>query len=227
EELGRELRGLRDRIEPPWIALDQALTQAEAAPHGPIVLADVADNAGGGAPSDSTFVLRAMLQRGMRDAALGCLWDPVAVALAFEAGEGATLRVRLGGKLGPMSGDPLDVVATVKALRREATQLYLGGSRARMGDCALLAIDGIDVVANAVRVQTFTPDVFTNLGLDPATKRYVVVKSMNHFRAGFDSLAKQTIHVAAPGAIDVQYDRLPYRRIKRPIYPLDADAWAD
>ena len=59
------------------------------------------------------------------------------------------------------------------------------------------------------------------LGLDPATKRYIVVKSMNHFRAGFAPLARQIIYVAAPGALDVDYRRIPYRRVKRPIYPLD------
>lgn len=225
--LGRELRGLRDRIEPPWMPLDKALDRAQSANRGPVVLGDVADNAGGGAPSDSTFVLRAMLARGMTDAAVGCFWDPGAVGLAFEAGEGATLRLRLGGKLGPMSGDPLDLEVTVKALRRDASQSYLGGSRARLGDCALLSTKGIDIVVNALRVQTFSPDVFTNFGLDPAAKRFVVVKSMNHFRAGFAPLAEQIIYVAAPGAIDVDYRRLDYRRVKRPIHPLDPDAWRD
>lgn len=224
--LGRELRALRDRIEPPWMPLEAALDQAIAAPAGPIVLADVADNAGGGAPSDSTFVLRAMLARGMRDAALGCIWDPGAVALAFEAGEGARMRLRVGGKLGPMSGDPLDLDVTVKRLVRQATQEYLG-ARARMGDCAAVSADGIDIVLNCVRAQTFTPSAFTNLGIDPAAKRYVVVKSMNHFRAGFAPIAKSIIYVAAPGAIDVDYRRLAYRRVRRPIYPLDADAWGD
>jgi microcystin degradation protein MlrC len=224
--LGRELRGLRDRIEPPWKPMDAALDEAVAAAAGPIVLADVADNAGGGAPSDSTFVLRAMLERGMGDAELGCIWDPGAVALAFEAGEGSRLRVRLGGKLGPMSGDPIDLTVTVKRLVREATQEYLG-ARARMGDCAALSVGGIDIVVNSARAQTFTPSAFTNLGIDPAARRYVVVKSMNHFRAGFAPIARSIIYVAAPGAIDVDYRRLAYARVKRPIYPLDVDAWRD
>jgi microcystin degradation protein MlrC len=123
QSLGQELRALRPRIEPPWVPLDAALAEAMAAPSGPIVLADVADNAGGGAPSDSTFMLRAMLERGMRDAALGCIWDPGAVALAFAAGEGAKLRVRLGGKLGPMSGQPLDLEVRVGRLLRETELL--------------------------------------------------------------------------------------------------------
>ncbi len=80
---------------------------------------------------------------------------------------------------------------------------------------------------NSRRTQTFTPSAFTNLGLDPAAKRYVVVKSMNHFRAGFAPIAKSILYVAAPGTIDFDYRRLTYRRVRRPIYPLDPDAWAD
>jgi microcystin degradation protein MlrC len=227
--LGRRLRELRDEIEPPWLALDEALDRAVRAPPGPVVIGDVADNAGGGAPSDSTFVLRRLLERGMTDAALGCLWDPGAVALAQEAGEGATLRLRLGGKLGPMSGDPLDIVASVRRLGTDLYQRYLGESRARMGDSAALSVEGIDVIVNAVRCQTFSSDAFTNLGVDPAARRYVVVKSMNHFRAGFDQIAGTSLYATSPGAMNVDYPTIPYRRLRRPIFPLDdrATAWRD
>jgi microcystin degradation protein MlrC len=228
--LGLELRGLRERIEAPWIPLDEALDKAMAMPHGPIVLADMADNAGGGAPSDSTFVLRAMLERGMGDAVLGCIWDPGAVALAFEAGEGARLKLRVGGKLGPISGAPLDLDVTVTRLARQSWQDYLG-ARNDMGDCAAIRAQGIngsiDIVLNSKRTQTFTPSAFTGVGLDPAARRYVVVKSMNHFRAGFEPIAKAILYVAAPGAIDFDYRRISYRNVRRPIYPLDADAWVD
>jgi microcystin degradation protein MlrC len=222
--LGLELRSLREQIEVPWLPLDAALDQAAAAPAGPIVLADMADNAGGGAPSDSTFVLSAMLERGMGDAALGCIWDAGAVALCFEAGEGARLKLRVGGKLGPMSGEPLDLDVKVTRLVREAIQEGLG-AKTRMGDCAAIHAGGIDIVLNAKRTQTFTPSAFINLGIDPAAKRYVVVKSMNHFRAGFAPIAKAILYVASPGAIDFDYRRVAYARVKRPIYPLDADAW--
>jgi microcystin degradation protein MlrC len=228
--LGLELRGLRPRIEAPWLPLDEALDRAIAAPDGPIVLADMADNAGGGAPSDSTFILRAMLDRGMTDAAVGCVWDPGAVALCFEAGEGARLKLRVGGKLGPMSGDPLDLDATVKRLKRDATQDGLG-ARVNMGDSAAISIQGvnggIDIVLISKRTQCFTPSAFTSVGIDPSTRRYLVVKSMNHFRAGFEPIAKAILYVAAPGAIDFDYRRIPYRNVRRPIYPLDADAWKE
>ena len=210
--------------------LDQALDKARAMPEGPIVLADMADNAGGGAPSDSTFILRAMLERGMGDAVLGCIWDPGAVVLAFEAGEGARLKLRVGGKLGPISGDPLDLDVMVARLARQAMQDYLG-ARNDMDDCAAVRTQGvnagIDIVLNSKRTQTFTPSAFMAVGLDPAASRYVVVKSMNHFRAGFEPIAKAILYVAAPGAIDFDYRRIPYRNLRRPIYPLDANAWAD
>ena len=222
--LGLELRGLREQIEAPWLPLEAALDRAMAAPEGPIVLADMADNAGGGAPSDSTFLLRAMLDRGMRHAALGCIWDPGAVALAFEAGEGARLSLRVGGKLGPMSGDPVDLDATVTCLMRDAMQQGLGAT-VGMGDSAAIRADGIDIVLISKRTQPFSPTAFTSLGVDPAARRYVVVKSMNHFRAGFEPIAKAILYVAAPGAIDFDYRRIPYRTLRRPIYPLDG--WSE
>jgi microcystin degradation protein MlrC len=223
--LGLELRELRVRIEAPWLPLEEALDRAAAAPEGPIVLADMADNAGGGAPSDSTFVLRAMLERGMGDAALGCIWDPGAAALCFEAGEGARLNLRVGGKLGPMSGAPIDLDATVTRVVRDAMQDGLG-AKVGMGDSAAIHAGGIDVVLISRRTQAFSPSAFTSLGVDPAVRRYVVVKSMNHFRAGFELIAKAILYVAAPGAIDFDYRRIAYARVRRPIYPLDPDAWA-
>ncbi|MFZ1104794.1 MAG: M81 family metallopeptidase [Hyphomicrobiaceae bacterium] len=228
--LGLELRSLRPRIEAPWLPLEEALDRAMAEPEGPIVLADMADNAGGGAPSDSTYLLRAMLERGMGDAALGCVWDPGAVALAFEAGEGARLKLRIGGKLGATSGDPIDVDATVTRVVRDATQEGLGGT-VGMGDSAAIRVGGpnvgIDIVLISKRTQPFSPTAFTAVGVDPAARRYVVVKSMNHFRAGFEPIAKAILYVAAPGAIDFDYRRIPYTRLRRPIYPLDAGAWGE
>jgi microcystin degradation protein MlrC len=108
---------------------------------------------------------------------------------------------------------------------RHAVQDGLG-ARVGMGDSAAIRAGGIDIVLVSKRTQAFTPSAFTSVGIDPAAKRYVVVKSMNHFRAGFDPIAKAILYVAAPGAIDFDYTRIAYTRLRRPIYPLDADAWA-
>jgi microcystin degradation protein MlrC len=240
EKLGREVYAMRREIEPPWLdlepALDRALaiaagkakdeTLAAAAGNGPVVIGDVADNAGGGAPSDSTFVLRSLLKRGVKSAAVGCFWDPGAVALAEEVGVGGRLKLRLGGKIGRVSGDPLDLDVTVTGLKDELFDV-LGSGRMPLGRAAAFRIEGteIDVVANTSRCQTFSPLVFTELGIDPMAKQIVVAKSMNHFRSGFEPIARGIVYAASPGCIDTDYRRVPYRNVRRPIWPLDADPW--
>src|SRR3546814_3152936 len=94
---------MRDQLAPKFLTIDQALDQALAATRAPVVIADTADNAGGGAPGDSTFFLHRMLERGITDAACGYFWDPIAVRFCREAGIGATFNLRIGGKCGPKS----------------------------------------------------------------------------------------------------------------------------
>jgi microcystin degradation protein MlrC len=123
-----------------------------------VVLADGADNPGGGAAGDSTFVLRRLIERGVSGAALGPLWDPQAVRIAFEAGVGATLPLRLGGKTSPLSGDPLDARCTVLALQRDMVMTGLAGTPVELGDCALVRADGVQVVLITRRNQAMGTD---------------------------------------------------------------------
>jgi microcystin degradation protein MlrC len=220
--LADELVALRDALGIPMPGIDAALDQALAAPAGPVVLADGADNPGGGAAGDSTFVLRRLVERGIGSACLGPLWDPGAVRIAFEAGAGARLPLRIGGKVGPLSGDPIDLDVTVRALRREMVMTGLAGTPAALGDCALVETDGgIAVVLVTVRNQAMDTDLFTQLGVDLGTRRIVVVKSSQHFYASYAKVAQQVIYVDAPGTVTSDLRTLPYRRIRRPKWPLD------
>jgi microcystin degradation protein MlrC len=205
-------------------AVDEALdARLAAGGTGLVVLADSADNPGGGAACDSTFILRALLERGVPDAALGMIWDPLAVRLAMDAGVGAALMLRIGGKVGAASGMPVDVLATVTAVRRDARQHGLSGSFTEaLGDAVAVRAGGIDIVLNTRRQQVFSPECFTGLGIDLGSKRLVVVKSSRHFRARFDPIAAATIICDAPGALHSDLARLPYVRLARPIWPLDA-----
>jgi microcystin degradation protein MlrC len=206
-------------------ALDAALAPGCT---GTIVLADSSDNPGGGAACDSTFILRELIERGVRDAALGMLWDPLAVQLASGAGVGAQLALRIGGKVGPGSGQPLDVLATVTAVRSDARQHGLAGEFTEaLGNAVALRVGGIDIVLNTARQQVFSPECFTELGIDLQTKRLVVVKSSRHFRARFDAIASATILCDAPGALNSDLARLPYQYIERPVWPLDDIADVD
>lgn len=201
-------------------AIDKAL--AELSPNGPVVIGDGADNPGGGAACDSTFVLEALLARGVENAALGMIWDPQAVEIAADAGVGARLSLRIGGKVGPMSGRPLDVEAEVLCVRDDAVQPSIDStSDDPLGAAVAIRVGGIDVVLNSTRQQVFTPDCFTEFGIDVRSKSIVVVKSTQHFRAGFDPIAAATIYCDAPGSLHGDLAQLPYRRLRRPIWPLD------
>lgn len=212
-ELGREFFHLRYATQPHYTTLDHALARVRS--HTlpkPLVLADVSDNAGGGAPSDSTFILDAMLKSEIKDAAVGMFWDPMVVRVAFEAGAGARLDIRLGGKLGPASGIPLDLRATVTALKRDA-YVRFGGRDKNVypaGDMAALNLEGIAVVCNTRRTQCHSLDCFTNVGIDPSAQRVIVVKSMQHFHAAFAPIASDILYVAAPGAVPPDFKKLPY-----------------
>jgi microcystin degradation protein MlrC len=215
------------QLAAPRLGIDEALDQALAVDGAPVVLADVADNAGGGAPSDATFVLARILERGIADVLNGLYWDPVAVRFCMEAGEGATLQLRIGGKCGPASGTPLDLEVTVRRIARDATQSF-GASTNGLGDAVWVsAANDIDLVLNSTRTQVFHPDAFTQLGLDPAAKRLVVVKSTQHFYAGFEPLAAEILYIASPGTLSSDYAAMPYTKRQTPFWPKVADPWSD
>jgi len=222
QQLGQSLYDLRHVLNTPIPDIDSALDQAEAETEGPIVLADMSDNAGGGAPSDATFLLRAMIKRGMRGVASGLFYDPGAVRICREAGEGATLDLRVGGKHGPMSGDPLDLRVTVRKCASNLTQRF-GALPAPMGEAVWITAGDIDIVINDVRTQTFHPEAFTQLGIDLSQRRYVCVKSSNHYQAGFNPIAARVIPVATPGAITPDFANIPYTRRSRDYYPAIED----
>jgi microcystin degradation protein MlrC len=209
--IGRDIYAARDALLPQFPGIEEALGTARQT-NGCAVLADTADNAGGGAPSDNVTLLRAMLEKGVRDAAFGCIWDPMSVKTCAEAGVGATLPLRIGGKCGPASGDPIDVIATVKAFRANHDQQGLGPARAQMGDSVWIAVEGIDVVLMSNRTQTFSPDAFTGLGIDLKNKRMIAVKSSWHFQALFGPIADRIIPVATPGAIQMNFASIDYRK---------------
>ncbi len=224
-QLGLEIYGMRDAVTPIFLTTDEALDQALAAAERPVVIADTADNAGGGAPGDSTFILRRMLERGITDVASGYYWDPIAVRFCMEAGLGATLKLRIGGKCGPLSGDPVDLEVTVRGAAEAITQRF-GAAPDNMGPSVWVSGRGIDLVLTTLRTQVFHPEGMTKLGLDPAARKIVVVKSTQHFHAGFAPIAGRILYAAAPGALTKDFTKIPYRKLTRPVWPRVADPFA-
>ena len=227
--LAMEFFELRHQTQPPYVALDTAMARASS--HNlpkPMVLADVSDNAGGGAASDSTFILRELLDNKVKDSAIAMFWDPGVVKLAFEVGEGAEFDIRLGGKLGPQSGPPIDARAKVLKLEKDVF-IQFGGSRKGtnpIGDAVALQIDNVTVIVNTKRSQCHSLDCFTKLGVDPSTKKVVVVKSMQHFHAAYAPIASEVVYVAAPGALVPDWSLLPYTKADKTQWPFVANPHA-
>lgn len=211
------LWSIREAANQTMLTTEAALDLIDAGP-GPVVLADVADNAGGGAPSDSTFVLRVALDRGMRGLMSCHYWDPVAVRFCEEAGEGATLELRIGGKCGPSSGDPVDLTVTVKRILEDATQTF-GDAQTQMGTAVWVTTGEIDLILTSKRTQVFHPDSMTQLGIDPTRYRGIIVKSSQHFYAGFAPIASRIEYIAGPGAIPPDFAKIPFKKFTGDYWP--------
>ncbi|WOS66884.1 MULTISPECIES: M81 family metallopeptidase [Sinorhizobium] len=223
-ELGMELVSMRGQRT--WFdqcPVEDGINAALECHDAPVVIADCNDNAGGGAASDNTTVLRCLIERKVESAALGPLWDPMAVRLCFQAGEGAKLPLRIGGKIGPDSGVPIDATVSVVGLQQDCWQSS-GPTQNPLGDCAAVRIGGIEVVLCSERTQALGLELFTNVGVDPLIKKILVLKSVVAFLASYGPFAKKVIFVKSDGLLGKDFTEIPYKAINRPIWPLDEEA---
>lgn len=226
ERLGREFWKMREATQAATLSVDAALDIALEEEKGPVVLADVADNPGGGAPGDSTFILRRLVERGINNAATGIYWDPGAIAVCKEAGIGSVLELRIGGKCGPMSGDPVDLRVTVREIVENHTQNVFG-TRGRLGRSVWIETDtGLDLVLVSVRSQVYGTDAFTGMGIDLARKKMIVAKSTQHFHASYSRIAGKILYVTTPGAVSPDFANIPYRRRDLNYWPRVPDPFA-
>jgi microcystin degradation protein MlrC len=223
--LADEFFAMRDEVTSRFLSVDEAIDRALAIAGGPVVIADVSDNPGGGAPGDATFVLRRALERGITNIASGYYYDPIAVRACAEAGLGTRFSLRIGGKTGIASGDPVDLDVTVRGLADEVTQRF-GAAPVQMGESAWVEAAGIHLVLTSLRTQVFHPEGMTKLGLDLSTCKLVVVKSTQHFHAGFAPIAKAILYAAPPGALRSDFANIPYTKLKTPYWPRLANPFA-
>jgi microcystin degradation protein MlrC len=218
--LGQELWEMREAVGTPYLTLDESLDRAYAAANGPVVISDGPDNAGGGAPADSTWFLRRLLERDERDWAVGYIYDPQSVRFAFEAGEGAWLNLRVGGKTCSLSGDPVDLEGRVTGTLPDAIVRF-GDLEVPVGDAAGLDLgNNRHIVLIALRNQTFDHALFSQLGVDLDSKRAVIVKSSQHFHARFSELAADILYAAPPGVLSANLKSLNYEKADTTMWPL-------
>lgn len=226
QNLGLELFSFRGTTKPEFLTARAALERAASAPHHPVVIADVWDNPGGGVAGDSTIILREALELGIENIAFGTIWDPMAVRLCHAAGEGARLQLRFGGKTSDSAGAPIDDDVTVVRVQKNAVQSF-GASVVPLGDCAVIETQGIQIILNSNRAQSFSPDLFTNLGVEIAQKQVLVVKSTNHFHGAFAPVAAEIIYAAVDGPYPNDPRRNNYTRLTRPLWPIVENPFAE
>ncbi|WP_029076465.1 M81 family metallopeptidase [Kaistia adipata] len=224
KKLGMEIFALRGKTMMPQYSIDGGLDHALALiagkPGKPVVLADTWDNPGGGVAGDGTLILRRMIERGIDNVAVATIWDPLAVTFCLAAGEGAEIQLRFGGKAGPDGGAPIDARVEVVRAVPESWQSF-GKSRVTLGPTALVRILGTktEIILNTNRTQTFEPDVYSNLGLDPMSKDILLVKSTNHFHAGFLPIAAEIVYIDAGAPYPSNPRVTAYRKLNRDIWP--------
>lgn len=225
DELAGWLWDLRDALQPQLTKIEEVIRIANADPNsGLILFADGSDNPGGGAPCDGTVALRALIDANFQGAVVGVLCDPEAALQAHRAGVGATIEVCLGAKVDRLHGTPVKTRAYVRNLS-DGRFTYRGammrGVEDQLGPTATLVIGGVEVVVSTYRRQLLDSEMLRIAGINPAARRLIVLKSAVHFRADFGPIAKQIFDADTPGVHRPDFAAFNYKKLRRPIYPLD------
>jgi len=217
------------KIEP----LQQSVARAKAIPpgqpgEGPIVLLDHYDNCASGGTMDTTTVLAEIVRQGLEDVAAFAIYDPEAVQQAIAAGIGAKVTLSIGGKIKmpaiPAESPPLTVTGTVKTISRGRYKNRgpMGrGAAMDMGATVVLDTGAAEIVLISRHVEPSDLNCLSSLGIDPLQKRYVMLKSRIHWRAGLGPMAKAVVECAGVGVCTSDYGQLKFEKVRRPIYPLD------
>ncbi|MCW5747677.1 MAG: M81 family metallopeptidase [Alphaproteobacteria bacterium] len=197
---------------------------------GPIILADHGDNTASGGTQDVMSVVEEAQKQGLEDVCAGPIWDPGAVARMIEAGIGATVSLDLGGKVDMpqlnLKGKPLKVSGTVKCITDGefvVTGPMATGTRVRMGRTAVLDTGTMQIVVCEQRSEPFDLGVFTHCGIDPRRKKYVLIKSRQHFRAGFEPIARHIVMCDGDGVTSSDLKLFDYKNRRQPLYPFEPD----
>lgn len=197
---------------------------------GPLLIGDFTDCPGGAGMGDNTNMLRALIDAKAKGAVVASIADPQSVQKCIAARVGAMVTLELGGKLHPVySAGPLHVEAQVLTISDGVavrTGPYFTGTRSFFGPSCLVDIGGVRVIVATEREQIDDRAQFRIFGVDPDRENILVCKAVNHFRADFEPIGRRLVYVDSGGVVSRNFKQFDYRKIRRPIWPLDADALA-
>jgi microcystin degradation protein MlrC len=216
-----------DGVPKEW-RLDAAIDDALARNvEGPVVVVEPADNIGGGAPGDCTGVLRAFLRRGLEKTCV-VIADPEAVTALAHARPGGRHRLSLGGKGSKLDPGPVDIDAIFVSrsdgnftLEDRHSHMAANGVHVRMGPCAVVTSGGATILITSKKTAPFDLGQLRSQGIEPTAMRFIGVKAAVAHRQAYDPIAAASYTVDTPGPCRSDLTTLPYRHLRRPIFPLD------
>jgi microcystin degradation protein MlrC len=211
-------------------ALAESVTRAGKLSEGPILLIDHADNCASGGTQDTMAVVAEVMHQDLKDVAVGAIRDPEAVKKLIAAGVGANITLPLGGKMDMPSigrtGEPLEVSGSVRVIS-DGEFIVQGpmytGVTMHMGKTVVLDTGSIQFVVIENNHEPFDLGMFRSVGIEPTTKRYLLLKSRIHYRAGFKPIAKSIVECGGIGVTGSDYSQFKFEKVRRPIFPLDLD----
>ena len=207
------------------LTVEEALTKAREIDGGPIVFSDSANSPSAGAGADSTYVLKKLLDAGLESPATLTITDPEAVKKCIEKGVGENITIEVGGKISKDFSQHLSVDGYIKTISdgkyvNKRKTLY--GLVENMGKTVVLVINqNIFLVITELSAITYDPEQFISLGISPEDMKIIVVKTPNSFRPNYEPFAKEIIMLKTPGPCSSNLIGLPFKNIKRPMYPWD------
>jgi len=226
DELARMAWERREQYVVRKTPIAEAVRQALASAERPFILADSADSVTGGAYGDGNRLLRALLEMRYADSALLTLTDPEAAAACHTAGVGAEVTLAVGGKLAPAFYGPVLVTGRVRKLTDGKYVCELPGTPIDVGRAAVLQVGGIRLALSERPAPTIDQEIYRHLALEPRDVKIVQVKSPGGFRAVYGRFAAGIFEIDTPGPTDSELTRLPFRKIRRPIWPFDRELTA-
>ncbi len=214
----------RDAFTTDCVSVYHALRQSREIGGRPILLLDTPDTTGGGAAGDSIALVRELLQAGVKEPTIAMVVDPEVAATAHHAGRGARIQAKIGHRLDPQWGRPIDIDARVEHVTN-GNFVYqdgiLKGSGASMGKSAVLDIGSIKILVASVPTYDCGLEQYESVGIDPKLYSFIGVKNMMNFRHAYGSFMKGYFPLDLPGPTPADLRTLPFKRVRRPIYPLD------
>ncbi len=239
EEFARYVWEMRDAFDINLVSVEEGIEYANSTEGKPIVLADGADNPGGGGPCDGTTILRAFIEADVQDAVIAVIADRESVASAIETGVGNQVELNVGGKTDRLHGDPVPVTAYVKTISDgqyvskgpmgrgwHSTKVdpRLSGGIGGMGRTAVVKVGGVEIILTEQRVQPIDAEVLRSVGIEPTDRKLIALKSAVHFRADYTPIAHEILDTDTPGVHNPNLFTYAYQNVRRPIYPLDSNA---